>query len=158
MGKYIFKEEDVRQHLTMQHDIINRMSNNSSNCKTWLITIVAALIALQISQDTIHNYGWLMVFVCCMFWYLDAFYLALERLHRHNEDTFVSELNKDDSNISLFIFNFSTKQAGNGFFYTLKAMWSLSCFPFYLIPIVLIVVFILRGNNLFVLLNYVWKG
>lgn len=49
MIKYVFKEDDIRQHLMMQQDIINRMANNSSNCKAWLITIVAALTALQIS-------------------------------------------------------------------------------------------------------------
>ena len=38
MAKNVFKEDDIRQLLMMQQDIINRsMANNSSNCKAWLI-------------------------------------------------------------------------------------------------------------------------
>ena len=134
MAKYVFKDDDIRQHLMMQQDIINRMANNSSNCKAWLITIVSALTALQIAQGTIHSYGWLMIIVCLMFWYLDAFYLALERLHRDNERNFVSELKKGDYSIDELIYCFSTK-GNNKLVLTLKAMCSISCFPFYLILI-----------------------
>lgn len=137
MAKYVFKEDDIRQHLTMQQDIINRMANNSSNCKAWLIMIVAALTALQISQETIHSYGWLMIIVCFMFWYLDAFYLALERLHRNNESHFISELKKENYSIEELIYCFSTK-GNNKFMLTMKAVWSTSCFPFYLILIGLV--------------------
>lgn len=139
MAKYVFKDDDIRQHLMMQQDIINRMANNSSNCKTWLITIVAALTALQITQETIHGYGWLMIIVCLMFWYLDAFYLALERLHRDNEKNFISELKKENYSIEELIYCFSTK-GNNKFLLTLNAMCSTSCFPFYIILIGLMVI------------------
>lgn len=82
MAKFKFDKEDIRQHLQMQQDIINRMATNSSNCKTWLITIVAALTALQITRDEITSYGWLIPILCVMFWYLDSFYLGLEKVHR----------------------------------------------------------------------------
>lgn len=147
MTKYVFKEDDIRQHLMMQQDIINRMANNSSNCKAWLITIVAALTALQITQETIHSYGWLMIIICLMFWYLDAFYLAIERLHRDNERNFVSELKKENFSIEELIYCFSTK-GNNKLMLTLKAMWSTSCFPFYIILIGLIVFLSWTGIHL----------
>ena len=111
----------------MQQDIINRMPNNSRNCKACLITIVTASTALQISQETI-SYGWLMIIVCLMFWYLDAFYLALERLHRDNEKNFVSELKKENYSIEDLIFCFSTK-GNNKLGLTVKVMLFTSCFP-----------------------------
>lgn len=147
MAKYVFKEDDIRQHLMMQQDIINRMANNSSNCKAWLITIVAALTALQITQETIHNFGWLMIIICLMFWYLDAFYLALERLHRDNERNFVSELKKENFSIEELIYCFSTK-GNDKLMLTLKAMWSTSCFPFYIILIGLTVFLSWTGIHL----------
>lgn len=147
MAKYVFKEDDIRQHLMMQQDIINRMANNSSNCKAWLITIVAALTALQITQETIHNFGWLMIIICLMFWYLDAFYLALERLHRDNERYFVSELKKENFSIEELIYCFSTK-GNDKLMLTLKAMWSTSCFPFYIILIGLTVFLSWTGIHL----------
>lgn len=140
MSKYQIKDEDIRQHLMMQQDIINRMASNSSNCKTWLITIVAALIALQISQDTIHNYGWLMIIVCVMFWYLDAFYLALERIHRSNEKSFVAKLKNQNDSVDELIYTFSGKRVKNMFCLTLKTMGATSCLPFYVILIGLIAI------------------
>ena len=71
-----------------------------------------------------------MIIVCLMFWYLDTFYLAFERLHRDNEKDFVSELKKENYSIEELILSFSTK-GNNKLVLTLKAMWSTSCFPFY---------------------------
>lgn len=140
MSKFQFEDEDIRQHLMMQQDIINRMASNSSNCKTWLITIIAALIALQISQDTIHNYGRLMIIVCVMFWYLDAFYLALERIHRSNEESFVAELKSQSGSVDKLIYTFSRRRVKNMFCFTLKTMVATSCLPFYVILIGLIAI------------------
>lgn len=154
MAKYTFNEYDIRQHLMMQQDIINRMSNNSSNCKTWFITIVTALSALQISQNEIYNYGWLMVVVCIVFWYLDAFYLVLERLHRNSEERFVEELKKEDNTIEDLIFKFSTMRVNKSSL-ILKAMFSSSCCTFYSIMIVLIS--ILAWRNAFIYLTKLFK-
>lgn len=142
MEKYEFKEEDIRQHLVMQQDIINRMANNSSNCKAWLITIIAALTTLQLSQEKIQDNGWLMLVVCFMFWYLDAFYLAIERLHRSNEEKFITELKRDRYAVENMIFKFSTQDTNKKLIPTLTAMCSMSCLPFYLIIMTLVSILI----------------
>lgn len=131
MDNYKFSQEDVRQHLTMQQDIINRMASNSSNCKTWLVTIIAALTALQISMAEIVNYGWLLIIIIIAFWYLDAFYLALERIHRDNEKQFVNSLS--EKQIPDTIYSFSTRSNKNKVCLTIKAMLSTSCWPFYVL-------------------------
>ncbi|MBO5629772.1 MAG: hypothetical protein J5965_11935, partial [Aeriscardovia sp.] len=46
---------DVQQYLQMIQDTINRMSSNSSNCKNWALTIVAALLALCVSVNELHG-------------------------------------------------------------------------------------------------------
>ena len=38
--------EDERQYLQMMQDNITRMATNSANAKTWLVTIVAAFLAI----------------------------------------------------------------------------------------------------------------
>ena len=131
MDNYKFSQEDVRQHLTMQQDIINRMASNSSNCKTWLVTIIAALTALQISMAEIVNYGWLLIIIIIAFWYLDAFYLALERMHRDNEKQFVNSLS--EKQIPDTIYSFSMRSNKNKVCLTIKAMLSTSCWPFYVL-------------------------
>lgn len=146
MAKFKFDKEDIRQHLQMQQDIINRMATNSSNCKNWLITIIAALTALQITRDEITSYGWLIPILCVMFWYLDSFYLGLEKVHRDKEKIFVEKVKKLklDEEIEASeipdIYNFSTVGEGekthnvsNAF----RAMWNSSTTPFYVIMIVL---------------------
>lgn len=137
MAKFKFDKEDIRQHLQMQQDIINRMATNSSNCKTWLITIVAALTALQITRDEITSYGWLIPILCFMFWYLDSFYLGLEKVHRQNEEDFVKNIKNLDIESEYEeaklpnIYNFSTKDSDN-VKNAFKAMRNPSTLPFYL--------------------------
>lgn len=153
MARYKYVEEDVRQHLMMHQDIINRMAANSSNCKNWMITIIAALTALQITQKQISDFGWLMIVVEFMFWWLDAFYLALERIHRRKEADFVKTLKDDnyENIISNTIYTFSTKDKECKLKQTWNAMWSSSCMYFYLTIIVVTVCFT-WGNPICLLL------
>lgn len=146
MTKFRFDKDDVRQHLQMQQDIINRMAANSSNCKTWIITIVAALTALQITRDAITSYGWLIPILCIMFWYLDSFYLGLEKVHRNNEKIFVDKLKnlKLDAEIETSefpdIYNFATAGVDgktHNVRHAFCAMWNSSTAPFYIVMIVL---------------------
>lgn len=146
MAKFKFDKEDVRQHLQMQQDIINRMAANSSNCKTWLITIIAALTALQITRNDIQSYGWLFIALCVMFWYLDSFYLGLEKVHRKKEKEFVDKVKELDMDADLApsllpnIYNFSTADEEgktHNVRHAFRAMWNSSTTPFYGLMIVL---------------------
>lgn len=146
MAKFKFDREDIRQHLQMQQDIINRMAANSSNCKTWLITIMAALTALQITRNDIQSYGWLFIALCVMFWYLDSFYLGLEKVHRNKEKEFVDkvkdlDLDADiDSSDLPNIYSFSTADTDgktHNIRHAFIAMLNSSTTPFYGLMIIL---------------------
>lgn len=154
MTNFEFDKEDIRQHLQMQQDIINRMATNSSNCKLWLITIVSAFTALQITNDDISGYGWLVPILCIMFWFLDSYYIGLEKVHRRKEKEFVNGIKriqfdgqeKLDPTTIINIYSFSTaykKGRNHNFSNTIKSMCNLSTAPFY---IVLIIVFLLLSH------------
>lgn len=77
--------------------IITRMSTASFSIKTAFITICGAFIALAPKVDYCH-YNWksYLIFIPLFsFWYLDAFYLRIERCFRHlYNSTRVSEKNQ----------------------------------------------------------------
>jgi hypothetical protein len=70
--EYLFKEVDLVQ------SIIERMGNNSFFIKGAAITLVAASLLLQGGE-----YHYLAAFLpWFMFWYLDGYFLRIERLYR----------------------------------------------------------------------------
>lgn len=82
--------DDDRQYLEMMQGNIERMASNSSNCKAWMVTIVAAFMALQCSIDALNGWILLGILPVVLFWYLDVFYLHLERGMRNRETIFLN--------------------------------------------------------------------
>lgn len=61
---------------------INRMSDKSFKCKSWLLAIIAAVIAIIPEKvDTFLIATAIALFDVC-FWWLDSYYIKLERLYR----------------------------------------------------------------------------
>ena len=83
--------DDDRQYLQMMQENINRMSCNSSNCKAWLITIVAAMLAVGCNITDLHWWLLLTIAPILIFWYLDSFYLSLERGMRNRQREFLNK-------------------------------------------------------------------
>ena len=73
------------KHLEMIQSIINRMASNSFWLKGWSLTLVAALIALSVSQ-TASLFALVAVLPCLVFWGLDGYFLRQERLFRRVYD------------------------------------------------------------------------
>ncbi len=46
--KKAFEKSEVQAFITYLQDIINRMAENSRNCKTWFVSIIMALLALDV--------------------------------------------------------------------------------------------------------------
>lgn len=149
---YVFDQDDVRQHLNMVQEVVNRMAANSCNCKTWLITLLAALTALQIAFDKLQQYGWIIIAFIVMIWFLDAFYLMLERIHRDKEAEFIKLLKKDNwqDEIASMVYSFSTDGEEHKLKLTFRAMGSIACWPFYSVLIVVSVA-LLWGERLLVI-------
>lgn len=82
-------EEDQRHYIEMLQDVINRMANNSANCKTWLLTIVAAVIALAATTTVPADILWILLGLDVIFYLMDVAYLAQEKKFRTIERKFV---------------------------------------------------------------------
>ena len=102
--------EDVRQYLQMLQDIINRMAANSSNCKTWAITLFTAMVALMISVEGMRQWLWIILVPILLFYYLDAYYLGLENDFRNLEASFIKQL-RDQTDYSATVYDFNITNA-----------------------------------------------
>lgn len=93
----------VQTHINTLQNIISRMSNSSSNCKTWAITLTTGLIILLF--DKIKTcYYYVIYFPLVLFYILDSYYLGLERIFREFYNTFINEIqsnNETNLNISI---------------------------------------------------------
>ena len=71
-------DAEAQCFLQMAQGVVNRMAGNSAHCKTWCVTLVAAILVLAVdkSKPGIPHVAWLPV---ALFLSLDAYYLSLER-------------------------------------------------------------------------------
>ena len=85
--------EEKIKHLEFIQGVINRMNSNSFQIKGWMVTIVAALLALYASSSNVA-YIFVGIVPTLVFWFLDAYYLQVERKFRGlYEDVINSEKN-----------------------------------------------------------------
>lgn len=78
------RQETLHKEIDLIQDCISRMAQNSFMVKGWVITLVAACCALS----SLNTNEWKALFIfsalaIILFWYLDAFFLKMERLYRY---------------------------------------------------------------------------
>lgn len=149
--------DSCQHYISLLQDNINRMASNSSNCKTWLITLIAAIFAISASKGDIVTYIWMAYIPTGLFYFLDCFYLGVERRFRRVERRFVAIVSYDAEalrnecqphDIVKAMYKFSLpnghKDKHNQFSQTVRAMWSWSTTPFY--GCVLAIIFYVQHN------------
>ena len=163
-----FYSNDDRQYLQMMQDNIVRMANNSANCKTWMVTLVAGLCAIGCSISALN--GWIVIAIVpvLVFWYLDTFYLNLERKMRNRELDFILKMKNyygsDAYKNALYNFsplslqNLSKEQKNVGFVDTSNRAFSKSIFPFYFMMIVAIVIITIVLNWPIISSSFPWTS
>lgn len=78
------ESEQLYKEIDLIQDCIKRMAKNSFMIKGWTLTVFAGIIA--IATENLLNNVWLLI--CCVlvpilsFWFLDAFYLQIEKKYR----------------------------------------------------------------------------
>ena len=78
-------------HLAILQGVISRMASSSHSCKTWCITIIAAIFIVAINTEI--NYLALVALApAALFCLLDIYYLGLERAFRQSYNDFVAAL------------------------------------------------------------------
>lgn len=96
------------KHLEMIQAVIVRMSSNSFLIKGWTITLVAALLAMAIQYNNKYI-PIIAIFVILAFWYLDYYFLSLERQYRKLWDKKTQELQDSPTDFSMNISNYKCK-------------------------------------------------
>jgi hypothetical protein len=76
----IMKEEKIK-HLEFIQNIITRHNANSFQIKGLTVTIVSALLAVYASNNNLE-FIWIGIIPTILFWFLDSYYLQLERKFR----------------------------------------------------------------------------
>lgn len=71
----------IHKEIDLIQSIINRMAQNSFMLKGWVITIFVAVIALNVQTERFIQNLTLSIFPLA-FWYIDAYYLYIERKYR----------------------------------------------------------------------------
>lgn len=136
-----FNETD-RHFIGLLQDTINRMAGNSANCKTWLLAIITAIVAYVATNKEAADLLWIIVVADVLFFFLDSYYLQLERNFIDLEKDFVckvrgnsdSTANRSDS-ASVYDFNYKrldTDKVKIARKNMKEALKSYSTWPFYL--------------------------
>ncbi len=126
----------VQTHLGILQNVIQRMSSNSSQCKTWCITIVSAILVI-VADLSKPDYAWIALLPSVLFLALDTYYLSLEKAFRNSYKKFVKRIHQNSLRPKdLYSVSPSGKMKKHG----LEALRSFSVWGFYLGLIILIVI------------------
>lgn len=123
------------KHLDYIHNTINRMSTNSFIVKGWLITLISAIFVLS-DKTTNQNFLFISLLAIPVFWYLNAFFLKIERKYRKFYDD-VRVLDEDSIDFSM-----DTKEIKGGKYTLCSSLFSKSIWPLYLIVLIINIVLI----------------
>ena len=126
----------VQKHLEIMQGTIMRMAENSRSCKVWCVTLVAATLVL-VARTGEANHALIALAPTALFYFLDAYYLSLERGFRTSYRTFVLKIHAGRASASDLYIVAPTGSTLKG---TLWAMYgSISVWPFYLVVVVTVV-------------------
>lgn len=124
----------ARDYLSALQNVITRLANNSSQCKTWCITITSVIIVL-VARTTDPNHAWIAIIPIITFCFLDAYYLSLEREFVKAYGNAAKKIRDTDLRLNdLYIFpsprsQSAKEKAGR----ILEAFFSTSVAPFYVL-------------------------
>ena len=158
------KNEDLHKELELIQDIIKRMADNSFKLKAWLLTVMGGVLALSkdilfVSKETSVNnyavYGLIsfLILLIILFWYLDGFFLRTEKLYRNLYQWViqcrpVTEEYLFDLNTFKRTCKGKEKDIEAETDSILKVMFSKTLLPFYLLPLlfVLVIMFLVQNS------------
>ncbi len=155
--------DDDRQYLQMMQANIERMAANSANCKIWMINLITAFVTIGSLIPSMRGWLFLGIIPIILFWYIDKYYLHLERGMRNRERDFLNKHksgNNDEYEEALYNLCPLKCEADDeikGFVKTKGRWFSRSIAPFYCIPLVIVVflTIIINWNEIY---NFVFNG
>ena len=138
--KVTFESPSVQSYLTILQSVINRMATNSSNCKTWCVTLVSAIVVI-IADKGKPDYVWISVVPIVLFFLLDSYYLFLERQFRSLYNEFIRKLHFGSATVDDVFYLAPDTGVPKTSLAILKASCSIATWPFYvLLALMLLIV------------------
>ena len=126
-------DENNSYHLLMIQGIIDRMGRNSFSLKEWSIGIMIAIFAFA-GKNT-HKAVIITLIPLIVFWFLDAYYLMLERKFRAlYDDVRLKDESSIDFNMNFNIIKLNMNDIKKYSF--LSILSSKSIMPFYVVCII----------------------
>lgn len=119
----------VHTHLSIMQAVIARMADGSRSCKTWCVTVVAAILVIGAGMTEFDRL-WIAYVPLVLFLGLDMYYLALERRFRVSYNAFLRRLRSGDVAAGDL---FEVAPAGSAARSWIATVSSLSIWPFYLV-------------------------
>lgn len=89
-------ESILQKEIDLIQGCINRMAQNSFAIKGWLITLVAVILALLPETVDVRILCGVVFAATLCFWYLDAYYLKMERLYRWKYEWVIANRGESD--------------------------------------------------------------
>lgn len=126
----------IQTHLGIIQNVIQRMSANSSSCKAWCVSLVAAVLVIVADKGR-PEYAWIALLPTVVFAALDAYYLALEKAFRNSYNQFITKLHKQRLTEEDL---YSVSPVGNISKLQIESVKSFSVWGFYLSLIALIAI------------------
>ncbi|WP_100975282.1 hypothetical protein [Helicobacter pylori] len=122
------------EELKILQGIINRMAQNSLECKKWTLALVVGVLSLKIEAIS-NSYGLCVLGVLLLcFWFLDAYYLTQERLFREQYQWLIKNRLKTDERLFEVLPAHQTCRCAQ----FLCSMFSFSLFPYWVLGLCLV--------------------
>lgn len=132
--------QSVQTHIGIIQSLIERMSANSTACKTWCITLVSAILVIVADKQK-ADYAYIAFMPTIFFAALDTHYLALEKGFINSYNTFIKKLHTNKLAIEDL---YSVSIVGNSSKLQLQSIKSFSVWGFYT-PMLIFILIIKMG-------------
>lgn len=132
--------ENKRKHLEMIQGVINRMASNQFLFKGWSITLIAAIATFSAKGNS-PALMTIPIVATLLFWFVDAYYLMLERAFRN---LYEEVRTKDEDDVD---FEMSIGEKGVKFADWFRTLWRPVLVLFYGATLVALIILILALNN-----------
>ena len=132
MANVNFDSPSVQSYLTILQSVIARMASNSANCKTWCVTLVSAILVV-VADKSKPNFVWIAAIPVLLFFLLDSYYLALERLFRDRYNGFIKKLHESTASIEDVFIVTATNSVRQLLWSLMMSSVSISVAPFYVV-------------------------
>ncbi|WRE35976.1 hypothetical protein KVD51_06820 [Helicobacter pylori] len=130
------------EELKILQGVINRMAQNSLECKKWTLALAVGVLSLKIEAIS-NSYGLCVLGVLLLcFWFLDAYYLTQERSFREQCQWLIENRLKTDERLFEVFPAHQTCRCAQ----FLCSMFSFSLFPYWVLGLCLV------GYGLFLIL------